>query len=146
MGTTYIKLAEWGQAVAQFDKALDKDPNYVKAYPKKGDCEFSMKEYHKALKSYESGLKIEPDNELCKKGIQKTQMAIHTSNSQEDQEIRAKRAMQDPEIQTILNTPEVRNALNDMQNDPKSINKVLQNPDLAQKIEKLVQAGIIKMG
>lgn len=61
-------------------------------------------------------------------------MAIYTSTSQEDQETRAKRAMQDPEIQQILQTPEVRNALSDLQNDPKAINNILKNPDLAQKI------------
>lgn len=42
---------------------------------------------------------------MCKQGIQKTQMAIFTSNNQDDQEQRAKRAMQDPEIQQILQTP-----------------------------------------
>ena len=73
-------------------------------------------------------------------------MAIFNSNSQEDQEQRAKRAMQDPEIQQILQTPEVRNALNDLQNDPKAINNVLKNPDLAKKFEKLIQAGILRTG
>lgn len=60
-------------------------------------------------------------------------MAIFNSNSQEDQEQRAKRAMQDPEIQQILQTPEVRNALSDLERDPKAINNVLKNPDLAKK-------------
>ena len=62
-------------------------------------------------------------------------MAIYTSSSQEDQETRAKRAMQDPEIQQILQTPEVRNALSDIERDPKSINNVMKNPDLAKKFE-----------
>jgi stress-induced-phosphoprotein 1 len=78
--------------------------------------------------------------------MQKTQMAIFNSSSQEDQETRAKRAMQDPEIQQILQTPEVRNALSDLERDPKAINNVLKNPDLAKKFEKLIQAGILKTG
>ena len=41
--------------------------------------------------------------------------------------------MQDPEIQQILQTPEVRNALADLERDPKAINNVLRNPDLAKK-------------
>jgi hypothetical protein len=42
--------------------------------------------------------------------------------------------MQDPEIQKILQTPEVRNALSDLERDPKAINNILKNPDLAKKI------------
>lgn len=61
-------------------------------------------------------------------------MAIFTTNSQEDQETRAKRAMADPEIQKILQTPEVRNALSDLERDPSSINKIMQNPNLAKHI------------
>lgn len=33
-------------------QALQLDPKYVKAWAKKGDIEFFMKEYHKALDSY----------------------------------------------------------------------------------------------
>ena len=54
--------------------------------------------------------------------------------------------MADPEIQSILNTPEVRNALNDLQSDPKAIQNIMKNPSLAQKIDKLIQAGVIGMG
>ena len=45
--------------------ALTKDPNFQKAYHKKGDCQFFMKEYHKALESYEAGLKKDPSDKFC---------------------------------------------------------------------------------
>lgn len=43
LGTVYIKLMEWQRAKENFDIALKKDPAYIKAYPKKGDCHFAMK-------------------------------------------------------------------------------------------------------
>ena len=58
-GTAYIKLMEFTRARDCFDKALLKDPKYTKAYAKKGDCHFFLKEYHKALETYEAGLKID---------------------------------------------------------------------------------------
>ena len=67
-------------------------------------------------------------------------------SNQEDQEERAKKAMADPEIQGILQTPEVRNALADLERDPKALNKIMQNRSLAEKIEKLIAAGVLKMG
>lgn len=51
--------------------------------------------------------------------------------------------MNDPEIKQILQTPEVMNALQDLQNNPAAIQAIMKNPDLAMKIEKLIQAGVI---
>jgi stress-induced-phosphoprotein 1 len=68
-GTVYIKLMEFPRARDCFEKALAKDSKYIKAIAKKGDCHFYLKEYHKALETYESGLKIDPENELCKQGV-----------------------------------------------------------------------------
>lgn len=90
---------------------MKKDPTFIKAYHKKGDCHFFLKEYHKALEAFETGLKKDPNDQFCKQGIDKTQAAIYSSNSNEDQQERARKAMADPEIQAILQTPEVRNAL-----------------------------------
>lgn len=72
---------EWQRAKENFDIALKKDSKYVKAYPKKADCHYALKEFHKALETYEAGLKIDPENELCKTGIIKTQQAIYTAGS-----------------------------------------------------------------
>lgn len=43
LGTVYIKLMEWQRAKENFEIALKKDPKYIKAYPKKGDCHYSLK-------------------------------------------------------------------------------------------------------
>ena len=137
---------EFQRAKENYEIALKKDPNFVKAYHKKGDCHFFMKEYHKALEMYEAGLKKDPEDKFCKEGLEKTQQAIYFSNSQEDQEERAKKAMADPEIQAILQTPEVRNALSELERDPKCLPNILKNKHIAEKIEKLVAAGILRMG
>ena len=105
-----------------------------------------MKEYHKALESYEAGLKRDPEDKFCKEGAEKTQAAIYMGSNSQDQEQRAKRAMADPEIQAILQTPEVRNALADLERDPKAIQNVMKNKSIAQKIEKLIAAGVLRMG
>jgi stress-induced-phosphoprotein 1 len=54
--------------------------------------------------------------------------------------------MADPEIQAILQTPEVRNALADLERDPKAIQNVMKNKSIAEKIEKLIAAGVLRMG
>lgn len=78
--------------------------------------------------------------------LQKAKMTAYGSSNQADQEERAKHAMADPEIQQILRTPEVQNALKSLQQDPKEAAKIMNNPTLAPKIAKLVEAGILRMG
>ncbi|CAM9318990.1 unnamed protein product [Sphacelaria rigidula] len=70
------KIGDFNAAKAACDKALELDRNYVKAWAKKGDIEFFMKEYHKALDSYKMGLSVEPNNSLCTDGVRKTTMKI----------------------------------------------------------------------
>ena len=54
--------------------------------------------------------------------------------------------MADPEIQAILQTPEVRNALQDLQSNPAAIQNIMKNPSLAANIQKLIEAGVIGTG
>ena len=79
------------------EKAIEIDQSYVKAWAKKGDIEFIMKEYHKALESYKTGLGIEPDNAACKSGLQKTTHKINFSSTPEEQAERQVNIL-DPDI------------------------------------------------
>ena len=59
-----------------------------------------LKEYHKAMKAYDDGLKLDPDNAEIKQAQQKTVMAIQMGASAGggDDNQRAENAMKDPEI------------------------------------------------
>jgi tetratricopeptide (TPR) repeat protein len=51
-------------------------PDFVKGYSRKGALQFFMKEYDKAMATYEAGLKYEPDNAELKEGIMRCLEAI----------------------------------------------------------------------
>jgi len=142
------KIMDFQGAKNAVDKAIELDPKYVKAYAKKGDIEYMMKDYHKALESYKAGLGIEPENALCTAGMQKTSQAIQEANSnmsEGEQRQRAERAMEDPEIQNIINDPVVKQVLSDSSKDPSALRNALADPLMRAKIEKLVAAGILKI-
>ena len=73
---TYIKLVEFATALKDADKCIELDKNFIKAYSRKGTCHHFMKEYHKALKAFDDGLKLEPTNKECLEGKQKTMTTI----------------------------------------------------------------------
>lgn len=90
---------EFVPALKDADKCLELDPNFVKAYARKGTCHHMLKEYHKALTAYDNGLKIDSTNKDCIEGKQKTMMTIQmqAGSGQHDEE-RVRHAMADPEI------------------------------------------------
>ena len=61
------------------EKCISLDPNFIKGYIRKGTCHQLMKEYHKAMETYEKGLKIEPENQELKEGYAKTLRLIQTA-------------------------------------------------------------------
>ncbi len=70
------------------------------------------------------------------------QCAIESSANPE--EIR-KRAMQDPEVQEILRDPAMRMILEQMQTDRQAVQDHLKNPEIRQKIQKLIESGLIQV-
>tara|TARA_B110000285_G_C15096664_1_gene602421 strand:+ start:1674 stop:1889 length:216 start_codon:yes stop_codon:yes gene_type:complete len=61
-------------------------------------------------------------------------------------EERLRHAMADPEIQQIMQDPMIRQILQDMSTNPKTAMDALKDPHVADKINKLVAAGVVKMG
>ena len=100
---------DFNAALKAADKALEVDDSYIKAYAKKGNAHFGLREYHKALEAFKRGLTANPDNREFQEGMQKTQMKLYSgSETKEEQEDRACHAMADPEIQRILADPTIQ--------------------------------------
>ena len=107
-----------------------------------------MKEYHKALDCFDKGLKLDPESKDCREGKQKTQNAIQSSaySSDKPDEDRIRHAAADPEIQLLMRDPRIQQVLKDMQENPASAQGALRDPFINTAINKLIAAGIIKMG
>lgn len=143
----YMKLGEFPMAMKDCDRCLENDPDFVKAYIRKGNIHFFMKEFHKCLTVYEKGLKLAPNNKELRSGLMKTQMKIQEQQSSgEVDQAQVEQAMQDPEIQQILSDPQMNTLLKQMQEDPKFAAQAMQDPSVSAKIQKLVASGFLRVG
>jgi stress-induced-phosphoprotein 1 len=140
------KLGAAPDSLRDLDECLKLDPTFVRAYARKGQAHALMKEYHKALKAYEAGLKIEPDNAECQQGKQSVMYSIQASQSNAPDQEQVAHAMADPEIQDILKDPQINIVLQKMQEDPSSINEFMKDQKIAEAINKLIAGGILKVG
>jgi stress-induced-phosphoprotein 1 len=140
----FVKTMNMNDALSDAEMAIKLDPTFVRGHCKKGNVHFATKEFHKALSCFQKALELDKENEEAKEGLRKTVAKINESSSSGvgDQE-RLARAMADPEIQAIMRDPMVSAALEDLQRDPSAARKVLNDPSIAPKIQKLIAAGVI---
>lgn len=145
----YTKLAALPEGLKDAEKCIELDPTFVKGYTRKGAVQFFMKEYEKALKTYQEGLKHDPQNhELLdgiKRCVEQTNKANRGDLTPEELKERQAKGMQDPEIQNILTDPVMRQVLSDFQENPKAAQDHMKNPLVMDKIQKLINAGIVQV-
>lgn len=134
----YTKLLEFQLALKDCEECIRLDPTFLKGHIRKANVLFAMKEYTRASSAFQKILELDPGNQEAREGYAK---CLNITNSNPE-EVR-KKAMNDPEIQGILGDPAMRLILEQMQNDQKAVQEHLRNPEVARKIEKLIEAGII---
>ncbi|GER28016.1 stress-inducible protein [Striga asiatica] len=145
----YTKLGAMPEGLKDAEKCIELDPTFSKGYTRKGAVQFFMKEYEKALETYQEGLKHDSHNQELLDGVRRCVEQINKASrgdlSPEELKERQAKAMQDPEIQNILTDPVMRQVLVDLQENPKAAQEHTKNPLVMNKIQKLISAGIVQM-
>lgn len=145
----YTKLGAMPEGLKDADKCIELDPTFSKGYTRKGAIQFFLKEYDKALETYQEGLKHDPQNQELLDGVRRCVQQINKAGrgelSPEELKERQAKGMQDPEIQNILSDPVMRQVLVDFQENPKAAQDHMKNPQVMNKIQKLINAGIVQM-
>lgn len=59
------------EALKDAEKCIELDPTFAKGYSRKGAVQFFMKEYDKAMETYQEGLKHDPRNQELLDGIRR---------------------------------------------------------------------------
>jgi len=136
----FTKLMSFDLAIKDCDKCIELEPNFVKAYLRKAKAHQALSQASKAMTAYEKALEIDPN---CSEAIDGYK-ACSISNNSNPEEVR-KQAMNDPEVQKILNDPAMRMILEQMQSDPQAIQEHLKNPKIAENFMKLREAGLISV-
>uniref|UniRef100_A0A2A4JPQ5 Stress-induced-phosphoprotein 1 n=1 Tax=Heliothis virescens TaxID=7102 RepID=A0A2A4JPQ5_HELVI len=134
----YTKLAAFDLGLKDCDQCCKLDPKFIKGWIRKGKILQGMQQHSKALTAYQKALELDPSNAEALEGYR----ACSTQLNSNPEEVR-KRAMADPEVQQILRDPAMRCILEQMQQDPQALQDHLKNPDIAAKIQKLLESGLI---
>jgi len=135
---------DWSRAMEDCETALKLDPKFVKVFIRKGKIQHLLKQYHKALETFDAGLKLDPQaSELLESRAQTLQAIRAQAQSGKADPERLKEAMKDPEIRNILNDMTMQKVLKDLQENPGAAQSALADKDIRAKINKLAAAGVI---
>merc|ERR1712178_83999 len=114
------------------------------AYSKLMEFGMALKDCEKALESAQKGLEIDPNDKMCLDQLRATHRVINENMSKPADPEAIKRAQEDPEIRAILSDPVVNQVIQDMSKNPGAAQKHMSNPGIAEKINKLIAAGILR--
>ncbi|XP_066246727.1 stress-induced-phosphoprotein 1 [Euwallacea similis] len=137
----YTKLAAFNLGLKDCEKCVELDPKFIKGWLRKGGVLQGMQQSSKAIAAYQKALELDPNNAEALQGYRAC--TIENANLNGDPEKIRQRAMGDPEVQAILRDPAMRMILEQMQNDPRALQDHLRNPEIAAKIQKLLDSGLI---
>lgn len=147
--SAYTKLAALPEALKDTNEAIKVDDKFVKAYIRKSNVLFAMKEYTKALEAIQLAADVDKEQgNANQREIQaqnaKCMNALYSQRSNETEEQTLERAMRDPEVAGIMQDPVMQSILQQAQSNPAALQDHMKNPSIRSKIQKLVAAGIIR--
>ncbi|KAF7714752.1 Heat shock chaperonin-binding domain-containing protein [Penicillium ucsense] len=143
-----IKLMAFPQAVQDCDAAISRDPKFIRAYMRKGQALVAMKEYNRAIDTFTEA--AEHDDGTHAREIEQQQQkcleAQFSARAGETEQQTMERIQNDPEIMAILGDPVMQSILNQAKSDPAALQEHMKNASVRIKIQKLMAAGVIRMG
>jgi len=144
-----IKLLSFPAAVADCDEALKHDKSFIRAYLRKAQALFAMREYSRCADVCTDAMEADKTGANTREIEQQQQKALQaqfSANEGETEEQTMERIQRDPEISAILQDPVMQSILNQAKGDPKALQEHMRSPIIKTKIQKLMAAGVIRMG
>ena len=149
----FTKMMEYHLGIKDCEEGLKIAPDFIKLHTRKALLHYYLKEYDKALECYDKASHLDeknpPDqqNPEIKEGINRVLISMRERNSRPaDEETIRKNAERDPEVVQIMSDPVMQMILKQIQEDPKAFQDHMKNPEVARKIKKLIDVGIIRTG
>lgn len=145
----FIKLLEFPSAVADCDEAISRDPDFIRAYLRKAQAYFTMREYSKCIDVCAEAAEHDKDGKNAREIQQQESKALqaqYSAREGETEQQTMERIQRDPEIVGILQDPVMQSILQQAKEDPSALQEHLKNATIRSKIQKLVHAGVIRMG
>ncbi|POR31638.1 Heat shock protein STI1 [Tolypocladium paradoxum] len=148
----FVKLFEFPSAVEDCNAAIKQDPTFIRAYIRKAQAYFGMRKYSECVDACTEAQQVdlEHHNGANAREIDQQQQkafgAMYSARDNETEEQTRERLSKDPDIMSIMQDPVMQSILQQAQSDPAALQEHMRNPGVRAKIQKLIAAGVIRVG
>ncbi|KAL6837416.1 hypothetical protein V8C40DRAFT_229875 [Trichoderma camerunense] len=148
----FVKLFEFPSALDDCNLAIKKDPTFIRAYIRKAQAYFGMRKYSECVDACDEAMQVDAEHHKganareIEQQQQKAFSAMYSARENESEEQTRQRLAQDPEIMGIMQDPVMQSILQQSQSDPMALQEHMKNPSVRSKIQKLIAAGVIRVG
>ena len=135
-GEAFIKVLALNEAIKDFDKSIELDQNFIRAYIRKGKCHIMKKEFPSAIEIYELGLNIQPDN---KEMIGGKKMCLDSLSLEFTEMCNEKIKNADQETKKLLNDQRIKKLLENFKENPNAAYEAMKKDKyLSDSFRKLI--------
>ena len=137
-------------AVQDCNKAIEKDPSFIRAYIRKANAQLAMREYSQVMETLNiarekdlevgEGKNVSEIDQLFNKALSQRFQALEGETPEQTME----RVSRDPEIVGILQDPVMQGILGQARENPAALQDHMRNPEVSKKINMLIAAGVIR--
>ncbi|KAF4987770.1 hypothetical protein FDECE_15308 [Fusarium decemcellulare] len=148
----FVKLFEFPSALDDCDAAIKRDPTFIRAYIRKAQAYFGMRKYSECVDACTEAQQVDQEHHKganareIEQQQQKAFSAMYSARDNETEEQTRERLMKDPDIMGIMQDPVMQSILQQAQSDPAALQEHMRNPGVRSKIQKLIAAGVIRVG
>ncbi|KAM5355333.1 hypothetical protein ACJ41O_001979 [Fusarium nematophilum] len=148
----FVKLFEFPSALDDCDAAIKKDPTFIRAYIRKAQAYFGMRKYSECVDACTEAQQVDQEHHNganareIEQQQQKAFSSMYSARDNETEEQTRERLMKDPDIMGIMQDPVMQSILQQAQSDPAALQEHMRNPGVRSKIQKLIAAGVIRVG
>lgn len=148
----FVKLFEFPSALEDCNLAIKKDAKFIRAYIRKAQIYFGMREYSKCVDACNEASEIDNTHHNganareIEQQQQKALQAMYAARENESEDQTRERLQKDPEIMGIMQDPVMQSILQQAQSDPAALQEHMRNPAVKSNIQKLIAAGVIRVG
>ncbi|CAG9989776.1 unnamed protein product [Clonostachys byssicola] len=148
----FVKLFEFPSALDDCNQAIKRDPTFIRAYIRKAQAYFGMRKYSECVDACTEAQEVDQasHNGANAREIEQQQQkafsAMYSARDNETEEQTKERLQNDPEIMSIMQDPVMQSILQQAQTNPQALQEHMRNPSVRTKIQKLMAAGVIRVG
>eukprot|EP00826_Nyctotherus_ovalis_P044733 TRINITY_DN4865_c0_g1_i12.p1 TRINITY_DN4865_c0_g1~~TRINITY_DN4865_c0_g1_i12.p1 ORF type:complete len:564 (+),score=207.99 TRINITY_DN4865_c0_g1_i12:207-1898(+) len=138
----YANLEQYEDALDDAIKCVELKPDFARGYGRKGLAEFYLGKYEEAQKTYEAGLKLDPDNQQLKQGLERAKERLNEPKNPggmpaEYQEMLNK-LLSDPVTKQYFNDPDFRNKLQMCMTNPQLLMSFMSSDPRFSKVFEVI--------